>query len=849
MNKKRTYSFLVSSLMLFLAAVQMPAVAAVVNAEWISGSGNYSDDTKWNIPAVPCNAGSTTFNVNIPTSIGTVSMDVPPPDCTVETLTLGASTVFNVLSGNSYTVLGLADIAGIVNGVGGDFLAPIAVFSGNTARASASGGATVQIGAPDYSATGLVSTTLFSCSGTGSVLDLSSLQSIDSSFNDGTGTVYANSITASGDASLDLSGVTEITAPARGEDRLDINVSDTSVIDLSSLATISGGGTTRFVVTAGAVQLLPALQTVSRGRFDVSGGSRLSTDGSDWTYINQLVSVPLFTVSGTGSVLDLSSLQSIDSSFNDGTGTVYANSITASGDASLDLSGVTEITAPARGEDRLDINVSDTSVIDLSSLATISGGGTTRFVVTAGAVQLLPALQTVSRGRFDVSGGSRLSTDGSDWTYINQLVSVPLFTVSGTGSVLDLSSLQSIDSSFNDGTGTVYANSITASSDARLDLSGVTKITAPARGEDRLDINVSDTAVIDLSSLETTNGGGQTRFNVTTGGVLLLPKLKTITGGGAQINLSTGTEVKIGDLSGVTATTTIKLNDADTSIVAVGSLLLTPSTSIISVADAMISIANDYIFEQTDENKIDLESAVVKFNGSGQQLVEVGGFDIGTLTPVGPNFGFGQMIVSTNTQATTVYLRDGVNNGNGHDLFGPGVEALYLLGLPDDPLDPGKIVNGLRILGGSTLVLNGIPLYVMQDGYLQDVRDWFPMGQRVIAYSLNNSNGYIDLGTSPDTDADIDGVLDINDNCALVPNPTQCDGDMDGYGNHCDADFNNDLIVNNLDTGPFKAGFGTTDPVTDLNCDGITNNLDVGFFRALFGNPPGPSSSHPTFGL
>ena len=94
-------------------------------------------------------------------------------------------------------------------------------------------------------------------------------------------------------------------------------------------------------------------------------------------------------------------------------------------------------------------------------------------------------------------------------------------------------------------------------------------------------------------------------------------------------------------------------------------------------------------------------------------------------------------------------------------------------------------------------------------------------------------------------DSDADGILDSMDNCTQVPNPSQCDGDNDGYGNNCDADFNNDLIVNNLDIGPFRAGFGTTNPLTDLNCDGITNNLDVGPLRAMFGKPPGPSGLVP----
>ena len=97
---------------------------------------------------------------------------------------------------------------------------------------------------------------------------------------------------------------------------------------------------------------------------------------------------------------------------------------------------------------------------------------------------------------------------------------------------------------------------------------------------------------------------------------------------------------------------------------------------------------------------------------------------------------------------------------------------------------------------------------------------------------------------SPD-DTDGDGMWDYVDNCALVPNPTQCDGDNDGYGNHCDADFNNDIIVNGLDIGPFKAAFGTLNVVTDLNCDGITNGLDVGLLKVLFGSPPGPSGLNP----
>ncbi|TGD75433.1 hypothetical protein E4634_03015 [Mangrovimicrobium sediminis] len=99
--------------------------------------------------------------------------------------------------------------------------------------------------------------------------------------------------------------------------------------------------------------------------------------------------------------------------------------------------------------------------------------------------------------------------------------------------------------------------------------------------------------------------------------------------------------------------------------------------------------------------------------------------------------------------------------------------------------------------------------------------------------------------TMDDTDSDRDGVPDYKDNCVKVPNPSQCDGDGDGFGNHCDPDFNNDGIVNGLDVGPLKKAFGTSDKIVDLNCDGIVNSLDIGPLKSLFGGPPGPSGIAP----
>lgn len=97
-------------------------------------------------------------------------------------------------------------------------------------------------------------------------------------------------------------------------------------------------------------------------------------------------------------------------------------------------------------------------------------------------------------------------------------------------------------------------------------------------------------------------------------------------------------------------------------------------------------------------------------------------------------------------------------------------------------------------------------------------------------------------------DADGDGVEDFEDNCTLAPNVSQCDSDGDGYGNHCDADFNNSGFVNYLDLGLLRRDFmGPSDPPEyselDLNCDGNVNISDLGVFRTLFGTVPGPSAN------
>jgi hypothetical protein len=105
-------------------------------------------------------------------------------------------------------------------------------------------------------------------------------------------------------------------------------------------------------------------------------------------------------------------------------------------------------------------------------------------------------------------------------------------------------------------------------------------------------------------------------------------------------------------------------------------------------------------------------------------------------------------------------------------------------------------------------------------------------------------------------DGDGDGIPDVLDKCLLDSRnsiaPGTCDTDCDGYGNVCDADFNQDGLTLPGDFASwfvpaFKGQIDTTHG-EDMNCDGLLLPGDFSkyFVPKFRGTAPGGAAPGPS---
>jgi len=112
------------------------------------------------------------------------------------------------------------------------------------------------------------------------------------------------------------------------------------------------------------------------------------------------------------------------------------------------------------------------------------------------------------------------------------------------------------------------------------------------------------------------------------------------------------------------------------------------------------------------------------------------------------------------------------------------------------------------------------------------------------------------LPAPPDLEDDLDGdgIADEEDNCVAHPNPAQRDSDGDGYGNRCDADVDNDGLVDSswgqiypmdargdLEAIALTIRGGRFDPDHDLDGDGRVDETDLALAQLWLFRAPGPS--------
>ncbi|NNF07230.1 MAG: T9SS type A sorting domain-containing protein [Candidatus Eisenbacteria bacterium] len=462
-------------------------------------------------------------------------------------------------------------------------------------------------------------------------------------------------------------------------------------------------------------------------------GSSITATTYDYDVPGVVSNAQIFAAEGVGTLLDLSSLVTFNDSANLlGSPT---RTMTAGDSGVIDLSNLTSFTG-AGGSDHLVISIDTNGDVDFSSLATMIGntvlditltsytlpsllttsgvdfwlGGSTTinipvatsiddadFSLPSGSTISAPSVTSLTASSLSLASGITFTTailsniDGTSVSVVDgetfggqvsataynynvagAATSGDNFSASGTGSSIDLSTIEFYSDNLNAiGTPT---RGLTASLDGIIDLSGVRKMVTPS--QDNFD------------------------FDIASGGQILLPSVWELDG-----------DFQI-DISGAT------------SRMEFGNLHLEQGDRTISMADgSSLHIKRAFTFENTTESQVDLDGGRLYFDDAsafGSHQLEAGSQDLGTGGPTSGNFGVGQVVADN---GITLQISDTYDNGN----RGGGQEALYLFGIGVD--------DGLRVLAGSEVIIpEDVNVYANVSSVMTHLNALFPVNVTSIAF-------------------------------------------------------------------------------------------------------------------
>ena len=150
---------------------------------------------------------------------------------------------------------------------------------------------------------------------------------------------------------------------------------------------------------------------------------------------------------------------------------------------------------------------------------------------------------------------------------------------------------------------------------------------------------------------------------------------------------------------------------------------------------------------------------------------------------------------------------------------------------------------------------------IAANGTLTDVQMFIPDATSVVDMVVSPSGcltwvsiggvGVRDACFGNSLDLDGDGIVNAVDNCPTVPNASQADFDLDGFGDVCEsgallADWDLSGRVDGIDLAALGRAFGTAsgeqgyDAAIDLNRDGMIDGLDLVLLATAFGESHAP---------